>query len=96
MKQNKKFDDYCDLFIEHAIKYSYKESKQIETEKLAYKNGVISQANYLNLKEARQNTALLINNIAYKLKLASKKIHNISDDHNLYNLIEAMIKICDA
>ena len=96
MEQYKDFLFYCDKFIEHAIRYSYKEQEQIKLEKLAFKKGIISETVFNNLKNARQNALLSLNNIAYSFKSASIKLKN-SDVFNedIYKLLKNMVKACE-
>ena len=96
MEQNKDFLFYCDKFIEHAIKYSYKEQQQIQLEKLAYQKGVLSKQNFLKLKNARQNTMLSLNKIAYNFKKACDIVKSNTDSKDqIYKLLKDMVQVYD-
>ncbi len=95
MSNKEEFENYCQRFIEHALKYTYKETNQIELEKKAYKQGIISQENFLKLKSARENTVLSFNNLAYCFKSFCNKINQNKSIDEIYNLIKSMVEICD-
>ena len=95
MNNKEEFENYCQKFIEHAIKYTYKETNQIELERNAYKQGIISEDNFFKLKSARENTILSFNNLAYCFKSFCNKINQDQQIDNIYNLVKAMVEICD-
>ncbi len=95
MSNKEEFENYCQQFIEHAIKYTYKETNQIETERKAYEHGIISKDNFLKLKNARENTILSFNNLAYCFKSFCNKINKDQPIENMYNLVKSMVEICE-
>lgn len=94
MNEKQKFQEYLDKFIQYTIKYSTKENKQIELEKKAFEAGIISENNYIKLKNARLSTMFAYNNLAYYFQKASTKI----DENNclkIYNLLKTMTNVCE-
>ena len=94
---NDDFKLYCDKFLDYVIKYSYKENIQIAKEKKAYLNGIISKNSFEKLKNARQQTILSYNNLAYNFKKISEKLDDGNHilDEKIKNLIKIMIKSCE-
>lgn len=90
--QQVKLQKCCEKFTQHALKYMIECNNQIQLEKIAYENGIISKRNYLMLKEKRLDTAISLNSMAYKFEIACKKIKN-KDNKKLVSLIKTMTKI---
>ncbi len=96
MNNKNEFENYCQQFIEHVLKYTYKETNQIEKERKAFKYGIISEENFLKLKNARENTILSFNNLAYCFKNFCNKTTQLNaPTEKIFNLIKNMVEICD-
>lgn len=92
------FKQHCDKFLDYVIKYSYKENNQIEKERIAFLNGVISEQCFNKLKNARQQNILSYNSLAYKFKKASEHDNLKNDEirNKLNDILQVMISYCES
>lgn len=95
METNKdRLKEYLDKFLDFVIKYSYKEKMQMDTENLAYKNGIISKKNFENLKMLRKDNILILNSLVTNLNKASKLTEsNTKFENQICDYINNIIQI---
>ena len=95
METNKdRLKEYLDKFLDFVIKYSYKEKMQIDTENLAYENGIISKKNFENLKMLRKDNILILNSLVTNLNKASKLTEsNTKFENQICDYINNIIQI---
>lgn len=95
METNKdRLKEYLDKFLDFVIKYSYKEKMQMDTENLAYENGIISKKNFENLKMLRKDNILILNSLVTNLNKASKLTEsNAKFENQICDYINNIIQI---
>ncbi len=95
METNKdRLKEYLDKFLDFVIKYSYKEKMQMDTENLAYENGIISKKNFENLKMLRKDNILILNSLVTNLNKASKLTEsNTKFENQICDYINNIIQI---
>ena len=82
------------MFLDFVIKYSYKEKMQMDTENLAYENGIISKKNFENLKMLRKDNILILNSLVTNLNKASKLTEsNTKFENQICDYINNIIQI---
>ena len=95
METNKdRLKEYLDKFLDFVIKYSYKEKMQMDTENLAYENGIISKKNFENLKMLRKDNILILNSLVTNLNKAAKLTEsNTKFENQICDYINNIIQI---
>ena len=95
METNKdRLKEYLDKFLDFVIKYSYKEKMQMDTENLAYENGIISKKNFETLKMLRKDNILILNSLVTNLNKASKLTEsNTKFENQICDYINNIIQI---